>query len=201
MSLLAGRYRLDEPVGRGGMAVVWLAHDQVLRRMVRVKVQSAGISVDTPEDAAHQEAIIAAKLCHPHIAAVHDYGETLHHGRRQPFLVMEFVDGPALAARLADVGALPWHEAAVVCAQVADALAAAHDNALVHRDIKPSNIMLAASGVKVVDFNVAAAGDGVADAAGRIWGTPGYLAAEQLKRGPVLPTGDLFALAFCCSSA
>ncbi|GAA3939379.1 serine/threonine-protein kinase [Actinoplanes auranticolor] len=195
MPLLAGRYRLDRPVGRGGMAVVWRAHDQVLRRTVAVKVLSAELGEDPPEDAVRKEAMIAARLCHPHIAAVHDYGETLSDGRRQPFLVMEFVDGPTLAARITDAGPLPWREVATVGAQVADALAAAHDNALVHRDIKPSNVMLSRAGVKVVDFGVAAgAGDGVADASGRVWGTPGYLAPEQLEHGPVLPAGDVFAL-------
>ncbi|MEU8230442.1 protein kinase [Actinoplanes sp. NPDC048967] len=195
MSLLAGRYRLDRPVGRGGMATVWRAHDQVLRRTVAVKVLAAGLSEDPPEDAVRQEAMIAARLCHPHIAAVHDYGETLSDGRRQPFLVMEFVDGPTLAARITEAGPLPWREAATVCAQVADALAAAHENALVHRDIKPSNVMLSRAGAKVVDFGVAAgAGDGVTDRAGRIWGTPGYLPPEQLGPGPVLPAGDVFAL-------
>jgi hypothetical protein len=195
MTSLAGRYRLDEPVGRGGMAVVWRAYDEVLRRTVAVKVLSASRTERPPEDAVRREAMTAARLCHPRVAGIYDYGETEHDGRRQPFLVMEYVDGPTLAAHITDIGALQWREAATICAQVADALAAAHDNALVHRDIKPSNVMLSHSGVKVVDFGVATgAGEAVEDAAGRIWGTPGYLAPEQLQQGPALPSGDVYAL-------
>ncbi|GGL07502.1 serine/threonine-protein kinase [Mangrovihabitans endophyticus] len=197
MRRLGGRYELDKPVGKGGMAVVWRAHDRVLRRTVAVKVLSPELASDgASSEVVHREALSAAQLCHPHIAGVHDYGEAEQDGRQVPFLVMEFVDGPTLATRIARDGALGWREAATVCAEVADALAAAHEHGLVHRDVKPSNVMLPQSGVKVVDFGVAAStGQDAADAAGRVWGTPAYLPPEQIGHGPALPEGDVYALA------
>ncbi|WP_328474429.1 protein kinase [Actinoplanes sp. NBC_00393] len=194
MRCLSGRYVLEDQVGRGGMAEVWRAHDRVLRRTVAVKVMSRELAAEAAPEQMRQEALHSARLCHPHIAGVYDYGETVENGTRLPFLVMEYVDGPTLAGRLAE-GPLSWPEAVRICAEVADALAAAHEAGLVHRDIKPSNIMLAPAGVKVVDFGVAArTGHQAADAAGRVWGTPGYLPPEQWGDGQALPEGDVFAL-------
>ena len=196
MRVLGDRYVLDTRVGRGGMAEVWRAHDDVLGRTVAVKLLAMRLVSDSHGVAQiRREALTAAKLCHPHIAGVHDYGEAVLGGQRLPYVVMEYVDGPTLAKQIADGGALSWPGALRIGAQVADALAEAHSHGLVHRDVKPSNVMLPRTGVKVVDFGVAApAGQSAADTGGRIWGTPGYLPPEQLAHGAALPAGDVYAL-------
>jgi serine/threonine-protein kinase len=193
---LGARYRLEAAVGRGGMATVWRARDLVLRRTVAVKVLSPELATDAAlVDAIRQEARSAAGLSHPHIAGVHDYGEAGEGDRREPFVVMEYVDGPTLAARIADNGPLDWPDAVTICAEVAEALAAAHDAGVVHRDIKPANVMLTPAGTKVVDFGVAVpAGHSAADSSGRLWGTATSLPPEQLRDGDAVPAGDVYAL-------
>jgi serine/threonine-protein kinase len=123
---------------------------------------------------------------------VHDYGETVHDGVPMPYIVMEMVSGDTLAARLAGPG-LEWPGAAAVCADVAAAMAAAHARGLVHRDIKPGNIMLSEAGVKVVDFGLAAPCGTDPAVDGQLWGTPAYLAPEQLDSGQAVPAGDVYA--------
>lgn len=196
MKILAGRYRLEEPTGHGGMAVVHRAYDTVLRRTVAIKMLPPERCWDSAFRAAVQrEARAAAQLCHPNIASVHDYGETTLAGTTQPFVVLEFVTGGTLADRLQRKGPLPWREAAGICAGVAAGLAAAHAHQLVHRDIKPANVMLSPAGVKVVDFGVATmAGQAAADDDGRMWGTPAYLAPEQLRHDTVSPAADVYAV-------
>ncbi len=195
--VLGGRYRLETPVGRGGMAVVWRGHDMVLGRRVAVKLL-ARRAADHPvvDSAVRKEAIAAARLSHPHVARVYDYGETCGQtGEPQPFLVMEFVEGETLAARLAERGRCDWPEAVRICAAVAKALAAAHDRQLVHRDVKPANIMLPGAGVKVVDFGLAARiGHRPEDDDGSIWGTPAYLAPELLRGRKAMPAADVYSL-------
>jgi eukaryotic-like serine/threonine-protein kinase len=107
MEWLDGRYVLDTLAGKGGMAEVWRAYDRVLRRTVAVKVLSHRPALDTTSSTQiRREALTAAKLCHPNIAGVYDYGETVENGRLQPFLVLEYVDGPTLAGRIAENGPL-----------------------------------------------------------------------------------------------
>ncbi|MFC4996229.1 serine/threonine-protein kinase [Dactylosporangium cerinum] len=176
--LLSGRYRLIEPIGEGGMSVVWRAYDEVLRRRVAVKLLTTRLP-----DAGRlrAEAQAAALLSHPNVSAVYDYGVT----DDEPFVVMELLDGETLSARLTR-GPLPWRAAVEVCAHIAAALSAAHARGLVHRDIKPGNIMLTDTGVKVVDFGIAAlAGSRVRRALGRGTGGP---AADVYALGVVLFT-------------
>ncbi|MBM2614545.1 serine/threonine protein kinase [Actinoplanes sp. LDG1-06] len=199
MTLLAGRYRLGGAIGQGGMAVVRRADDRVLRQPVAVKM----LTPDRAQNQAHQAAVrrearTGVRLRHPNIARVLDYGETDNAG---PFLVMELVPGPTLAARLTAHGPLPWPEAAAACAGIARALAAAHARDLVHRDVKPANIMLAPGGAKLVDFGFAdRTGGPSTDADGRVWGTPAYLAPEQLHGRPTGPATDVYALALVLHS-
>ncbi|TNH28625.1 hypothetical protein FHG89_14370 [Micromonospora orduensis] len=196
MRLLQRRYRLDEPVGQGGMAMVWRGFDLRLQRTVAVKMLSPEL-LDDPaaRERLRAEALAAARLDHPHVAGVYDYGEQRQGRRRAPFLVMEFVDGETLAAHLQRKGPMVWSEAARTGAAVADALAAAHAHGLVHRDVKPANVMLGSRGIKVVDLGIAAAvGQDPADQAGLIWGTPAYLAPEQAAGATAAPAGDVFAL-------
>ena len=160
---LGQRYVLRERIATGGMSEVWRAEDTLLDRPVAVKVLAAELAGDPARRAAvHSEARATAKLNHPRITRMYDYGETtLPGGCRAAYLVMELVPGRTLAAKLA-AGPLPWPEAVRMAGQVAAALAAAHRAGLVHRDIKPGNIMLTEGGAKVLDFGIAALIDGTA---------------------------------------
>jgi serine/threonine-protein kinase len=213
--LLHDRYAIVEQIGVGGMSEVWLAVDQVLDRPVAVKALTATLD-DEPDlfAATWREARATAKLTHPHVTQIYDYGEQrLGDGTVVPFLVMELLDGRDLADRLA-AGPLPWPEAVRTAAQVASGLAAAHRMGVVHRDVKPGNVMLTPSGAKVLDFGIAAlagsrpdtgdawagperrasavqstSGDG-----GWLVGTPAYAAPERLDAGPPDPAADVYAL-------
>jgi serine/threonine-protein kinase len=179
------------------MSVVWRAYDEVLGRQVAVKVLAAKFASDKDSrDRIRAEAQAAARLSHPHVTGVFDYGEsTGEDGATVPYVVMELISGRTLAQRLAR-GPMPWRAALRVSAEVAAALSAAHARGLVHRDVKPANVMLTASGAKVVDFGIAAiAGDtGDSDPEGMVLGTPAYLAPERLAGGPVRPATDVYAL-------
>ena len=197
LRLLGGRYRLEDQIGTGGMAVVWRATDEVLRRPVAVKVLAGRMTTDPGARLRIQaEARSAARLSHPHVCGVFDYGETTDSfGRPEPFVVMELLRGPTLSERIAD-GPLPPHEAMRVCAEVASGVAAAHDVGLVHRDIKPANVILTSRGAKVVDFGIAAAAGPLEDLEqdDRLVGTPAYLAPERLTGDHVVPASDVYAL-------
>ena len=196
MRSLAGRYRVEQPVGHGGSAVVHSGYDNTLKRRVAIKM----FSPYRPDSAAPsfdvlREARAAAALNHPNVARAYDYGEASDGDQRLPYLVMEFLEGDTLADRLAATGAFEWSHAAEVCADVAAALAAAHARDLVHRDVKPRNVMLTPAGVKVLDFGIAAlAGQNSLDTHGRLWGTPAHLAPEQLRGEPTYPAADVYAL-------
>jgi len=195
--VLGGRYRLEERLGEGGMSVVWQAFDIVLGRQVAVKVLSGRYATDDQfRESILAEAQAAARVTHPHLASVHDYGESLDaEGRLVPYVVMELLSGPTLNERLAS-GPLPPRMALRICAQIAEALGAAHDHYLVHRDVKPGNIMVTAVGAKLVDFGVAAVAGAPGDDGpdGRIMGTPNYVAPERLVGGPVEPASDVYGL-------
>jgi hypothetical protein len=194
--LLDRRYRLVEPLGRGGMSVVWRGYDEVLGRQVAVKVLDARLATDRAlRHRLRLEARAAARLCHPHITSVYDYGEARRHGRAVPYVVMELVHGESLSARLRRAGSMPWREAVVTAAEVASALAAAHSRGVVHRDVTPGNVMLTAGGAKVLDFGISAVA-GEADRAcdGRLLGTPTYLAPERVHDGRVTPASDVYAV-------
>ncbi len=196
--VFADRYRLLEPLGSGGMSVVWRAHDDVLDRPVAVKLISDSVDPRCRPQL-RAEARAAARLHHPGIAEVFDYGESTVDSPDGtsavvPYLVMELVDGTPLSSRLAGHGALPWRLAAAVCAALADALDDVHRCGLVHRDIKPANVMLTERGAKLVDFGICAY-VGAADAHnGELVGTPAYVAPERIADAPVEPASDVYAL-------
>jgi serine/threonine-protein kinase len=195
--LLGGRYRLVERLGEGGMSVVWRGHDELLNRQVAIKVLATRHAADPRfRRRIRIEAQAAAKLSHPHIAGVYDYGEApSDNGAMLPYVVMELVNGDSLASRLADGAPLPWPVAVTIAAQIASALAAAHARGVVHRDVTPGNIMLSADGAKVVDFGISAlVGEQDADADGNILGTPAYLAPERIRGQPVSAATDVYAL-------
>ncbi|MBM7494812.1 serine/threonine-protein kinase [Micromonospora luteifusca] len=196
MRTLDGRYQLEQRIGVGGMSEVWRAHDQVLDRTVAVKLILPGPDdQDGPADRIRAEARSAARLVHPNVASVHDFGtSSTWSGRPVPYIVMELAEGETLAAHLR-AGPLDWRISVRVCAEVAAALAAAHAEGIVHRDVKPANVMLTPSGVKVLDFGIATPA-GAADSTpiGMVLGTPAYLAPEQLQRAPATPAADMYAL-------
>ncbi|MBZ5585548.1 MAG: protein kinase [Acidobacteriia bacterium] len=176
-----GPYQLLEPIGSGGMGTVFKARDTRLDRIVAVKVSTGQFSRRFAV-----EAQAAAALNHPHVCTLHDVGPN--------YLVMEFVEGETLAARLQN-GPLALERAVEYGAQVADAVAAAHARGVIHRDLKPANIMLTKSGVKVLDFGVAkrVEADETQTAEGAVVGTVAYMAPEQAEGKAVDGRTDIFA--------
>ncbi|QOC90518.1 protein kinase domain-containing protein [Micromonospora craniellae] len=194
--LLATRYRLIDQVGAGGMSVIWRAHDEVLDRMVALKVLAPSLAADARfRDMVRDEARAAAALVHPHVTSVHDYGETVSpDGSITSFVVMELLTGEELEFRLTE-GPLPWPEAVEIGAQVADALAAAHRLGVVHRDVTTANVMMTQVGAKVLDFGIATRiGAPDDDEDGATFGTPAYVAPERLDGAPTQPATDVYSL-------
>jgi eukaryotic-like serine/threonine-protein kinase len=193
-NLLAGRYRLDEPVGSGGFSEVWRATDAVLARPVAVKLLHPGYA-GQPEVLARfrAEARHAALLWHENIAHVYDYDEPA--GGLPPYLVIELVDGPCLEGVLAG-GPLDAARTMDIVAQTAAGLQAAHAAGLIHRDIKPGNLLLAPGGaVKITDFGIShAIGAVPVTVTGVVMGTAGYLAPERIAGAQATPASDLYAL-------
>jgi serine/threonine-protein kinase len=188
---VANRYRLDEPVGRGGMARVFRAHDEVLDRAVAVKIVDKQPNDETFGQACIAEARAAAALAHPNIARVFDSG--VHEGCG--FIVIELVAGRTLRAILDERRVLPPPEAIELAAQVADALDCAHRHGVIHCDVKPPNIIVAPDGCpKLVDFGIARAMAATTDQAEEIWGSASYMAPEQVEG--LRPDGrtDIYAL-------
>jgi eukaryotic-like serine/threonine-protein kinase len=178
------------------MSVVWRAADEVLGRTVAVKVlNSVQASGAAPRAIVLAEAQATARVAHPNVASVFDYGESVSpDGTTVPYVVMELLAGTSLAQRLAS-GPLEPPAALWVATEVAAGLAAAHHVGLVHRDVKPGNVILSPAGTKVVDFGIAAiAGepDGL-DADGRVVGTRLYLPPERLRRGVAVPASDMYS--------
>lgn len=166
------RFELRHELGRGAQATVWLAFDPQLQREVALKLIHPDAEASSVDAWLH-EARLMATLTHPGIVTVHEAGRD---GDR-PFLVLERVEGPTLAQRLRDDGAMNAREAACLMIEVLDALAFAHQRGVVHRDLKPSNVLLCQRGrPHVMDFGIAARVAAAHD--GRIVGTPGYISPE-----------------------
>ena len=188
--LLADRYELEVLLGSGGMGDVYRARDRLLERPVAVKVPTTTLTAASAERF-KREARAAARLNHPNVVGVYDWG-----GGTEPFIVMEFVEGRSLRAELKERGPLPPAEVAAVGAQIADALAHAHHHGVVHRDVKPSNVLLTPGGsVKVTDFGIAqsAVGEALTEP-GVVLGTVGYLSPEQVAGLPADARSDVYSL-------
>nr|WP_223182461.1 MULTISPECIES: serine/threonine-protein kinase [unclassified Streptomyces] len=195
--MLAGRYRLGESIGRGGMGKVWRAHDEVLHRVVAVKELTAGrFAAEADRLVLHartqKEARAAARITHPGVVTVHD---VLEHDAR-PWIVMQYVDGPSLADAAKETGTIEPREAARIGLHVVGALRAAHAAGVLHRDVKPGNVLLARDGrVLITDFGIAAIeGDSTITRTGELVGSIDYLAPERVKGGDPGPASDLWSL-------
>ncbi|HEX6884927.1 MAG TPA: serine/threonine-protein kinase [Planctomycetota bacterium] len=225
--LRLGRYELVRELGRGGMALVWLARDTELRRPVALKILRPGLALEaTHVDRFRREALAIAKLRHPSLVQIHDVGSE----RGLSYLAMEYVEGPSLArvlealgpaagrrftadelARAAGIPALAQaggtleQALARLCAQVATALAVAHAQGIVHRDVKPSNVLLRKDGTPVVvDFGLAKSdGDPALSLTGDTLGTPYYMSPEQafLAGAKVDHRTDVYSLGVCLFEA
>src|SRR3984957_1129938 len=189
-----GPYKVEAPIGKGGMGEVYRARDTRLGRPVAIKVVGAE-RAQRPDFRTRfqREAQATAALNHPHICALYDVGE--HEGAS--YLVMEYVEGQTLESRLRE-GPLPLDQLLPRAAEVSQALAAAHGRGIIHRDLKPANLMLTPAGVKVLDFGFAKftgpeASAMDATAAHTILGTPAYMSPEQTRGEELDPRSDLFS--------
>lgn len=195
-----GAYRLDRPLGMGGMGTVWLAHrtDGRFEASVAVKLLNLALIDRGGQDRFAREGTLLARLSHPHIARLFDAGVT---PGGQPYLVLEHVDGTRID-RYADAQRLDVPARLALFLQVADAVAHAHAHLIVHRDLKPSNLLVDVEGrVKLLDFGIATLAadraDGAATAATLTSGgafTPEYAAPEQVQGGAVTTATDVYAL-------
>ncbi len=188
-----GRYQGIKRVGKGGMAEVYLAHDDVLGRDVALKVLRRGPVDEQLVECFRREARSAASLSHNNIVAVYDWGEAEDGSY---YLVMEYVPGGTLKDLIDREGPLPAERTIDIGTQTARALETAHGRGLVHQDIKPQNILIDGSGgVKVTDFGVArvAASPSMTEP-GSIVGTLHYISPEQAAGDPVGPGSDLYSL-------
>ena len=200
--VVADRYVVLEKLGEGGMGRVYLAEHVRMGRRSALKVMHPGMMHDADAIARFNlEAANASRISHPNVAAIYDFGET---SDGLIYLAMEYIDGEPLTAIVEREGALQPARAAAIAAQVADALAAAHDMGIVHRDLKPDNVMVArgrddADVVKVVDFGIAKSTDAGTGPqrvtrTGFIVGTPEYMSPEQLAGDPLDGRSDIYAL-------
>lgn len=187
------RYELVQSVASGGMGDVWRARDRVLGRSVAVKMMRPDVIAEPVfAERFHEEAILMAGLSHHNIATLFDYGT--YEGIA--YLVMEFVEGQSLSAELREAGVLPVERVRAVVAQMALALAAAHEAGVVHRDVKPSNVLIGPDGiVKLTDFGIARATDAAGlTRTGETLGTPFYLSPERALGRSATPASDIYAL-------
>lgn len=186
-----------ELIGKGGMGAVYKARQRTLDRLVALKILPPGAAEDPGfAERFNREARALARLCHPHIVAVHDFGQVAG----QPYLVMEYVDG--LNLRQAErAGRLTPEQALAIIPQICEALQFAHNEGVVHRDIKPENILLDRKGrVKITDFGIAKilgapAGTAALTGAKDVLGTPHYMAPEQLEKPTTVDhRADIYSL-------
>jgi serine/threonine-protein kinase len=187
-TLIAGRYRLDGLLGRGGMSEVWAATDLELGRRVAVKLLAPNEDIARFE----REARAVAALADPNVTQLYDYGES--EGR--PFMVLEYLSGGSLEDLLRANGALADGDTHRIASEIAAGLAHAHARGVIHRDLKPSNVLFDEEGrAKLSDFGIArmAAGDGTLTEAGTVLGTAAYISPEQASGLPATAASDVYS--------
>jgi len=194
--VLDNRYRLERPLGEGGMGTVWVGTQLALQREVAVK--SLHSTAPAQRTRLRREALALAAVHHPAIVEVYDYGET---AGGMPYVVMELVRGESIAARLDRVGAFSAEDAVILVLPLLEGLAVAHRAGVVHRDIKPDNVVLTAgpSGLlaKLLDFGIARVErsvDGRLTTDGSFVGTPAYMAPEQMRGGETDERVDVWGM-------
>ncbi len=192
-TVVDNRYTLVELLGSGGMAEVYLAHDEVLDRDVALKILRHQYAEDEQfVERFRREARSAAGLSHPNIVSIYDQGRSEDGAY---YIAMEYVPRGTLKERISRYGALDPDAAAGVALQIADALQAAHEKGVIHRDIKPQNVLVTRTGdVKVTDFGIARAASSTVTATSAVLGTAGYMSPEQAMGKPVGPRSDLYSL-------
>jgi eukaryotic-like serine/threonine-protein kinase len=195
--VIAGRYAVDEVIGRGGMGTVWSATDQRLQRRVAMKEVTFSVHLTEEErtvlrERTMREARAAARLDHPCVTTVFDVVE--EDGR--PWLVMEHVPAPSLQDLVEQRGALPPQLVARIGLDVLSALEAAHAEGIVHRDVKPANVLVCPDGrARLTDFGIATTtGDSSLTTQGALIGSPSYMAPERAVGGQPAPSVDLWSL-------
>ena len=190
--LVSERYRLQEPIGRGAMGVVWRGRDELLAREVAVKEVRAAADNDSIYQRTLREAKAAARLNHPGVVTVFDVVED----DGSPWIVMELVQARSLDRLIAEDGPLRPLQAAQVGQQLLSALECAHAAGVLHRDVKPGNVLVAAdNAVKLTDFGIATyPGDPALTQVGMVFGTPGYTAPERVRGEAATPASDLWSL-------
>ena len=194
LNVAGGRYRLERPLGRGGMATVYLGRDSELDRPVAVKVLAENLAGDIAfRKRFLREARLAARLSHPNVVGVYDAGEDAD-GRL--YIVMECIEGETLADVLRARRRLPAAEAVGLALQACRGLADAHAAGLVHRDVKPQNLLLRKDGtLKIADFGIARAAEATAlTKVGTVLGTAAYLSPEQALGEEVTSAADVYSL-------
>ncbi len=192
---IAGRYRIEGRLGVGGMSTVHLAFDQRLERYVALKLLAEHLADDaTFVSRFRREALAAARLVHPNIVQVYDFG--FDDGHRQHFIVMEHVRGNSCAELLRDRGHLDVEQAIDIVTQACRGLDYAHRHGVVHRDVKPGNLLVSDTEVvKLADFGIARATDQSSiTQVGSVLGTAAYLAPEQARGEEAGPRADLYSL-------
>ena len=195
-TLFAGRFRVAELIGSGGMATVYRAEHDVMHRQVALKLLHRDLLADLKIMARFQiEARAACRVVHPNVTGVYDFG---HSEEGLPYLVMEYVEGPTLAAVLEREGPLGPARALAVLVQVAEGMAAAHEAAVIHRDLKPNNIVLQdGDRVKILDFGLAKIISPDAppslSTVGSTFGTPEYMSPEQISGDRVDHRTDIYS--------
>ncbi|HEX2045217.1 MAG TPA: protein kinase [Gaiellaceae bacterium] len=192
-TLAGGRYRVERELGQGGMASVYLAHDEELDRAVAVKILAAHLASEPGfYERFAREARMAARLSHPNVVQVYDAGEE----DDRPYIVMEYVPGRTLADELGTRGRLEPGRVVDLALQACGGLEHAHASGLVHRDVKPQNLLLREDGtVKIADFGIARAAEATnLTQVGSVLGTAAYLAPEQAEGEPVTAAADIYSL-------
>jgi serine/threonine-protein kinase len=192
---IAGRYRIEGRLGVGGMSTVQLAFDDRLERYVAIKLLAEHLADDpTFVSRFRREALAAARLVHPNIVQVFDFG--FDEGHHQHFIVMEHVSGHSCAELLRDRGHLDVNEAVNIVSQACRGLDYAHRNGVVHRDVKPGNLLVSDNEVvKLADFGIARAADQSSiTQVGSVLGTAAYLSPEQARGDEAGPRADLYSL-------
>jgi serine/threonine-protein kinase len=192
---IAGRYRIERRLGVGGMSTVHLAFDQRLERYVALKLLAEHLADDpTFVSRFRREALSAARLVHPNIVQVFDFG--FDERQHQHFIVMEHVPGHSCAELLRDHGHLEVEDAVEIITQACRGLDYAHRNGVVHRDVKPGNLLVSdADIVKLADFGIARAmGQSSITQVGSVLGTAAYLAPEQARGEEAGPRADIYSL-------